>query len=186
MTGSELRAYRKAARLTQKALAQRADIAPSAVKYWERKARINPNRWAVKRIANALGISNRMELLQQYARARGWGVTDWEQLGAQLDAEIEAKMAAWHQRAALRRARRRVVCGAKTRKDTPCRNLSEPGKMRCKFHGGKSTGPQSMEGRAKIAEAQRVRWAKWRAQRPKTLPKAASQQTEVGDDMGDV
>jgi hypothetical protein len=30
---------------------------------------------------------------------------------------------------------------------------------RCKFHGGLSTGPKTAEGQAKIAEAQRKRWA---------------------------
>lgn len=29
---------------------------------------------------------------------------------------------------------------------------------RCKLHGGKSTGPKTAEGRARIAEAQRARW----------------------------
>jgi hypothetical protein len=40
-----------------------------------------------------------------------------------------------------------------------------PGKRRCKFHGGASTGPKTSEGRATISAAQRVRWAKWRAAR---------------------
>jgi hypothetical protein len=31
-----------------------------------------------------------------------------------------------------------------------------------KFHGGLSTGPKTPEGRARIAEAQRKRWAAWR------------------------
>ena len=58
-------------------------------------------------------------------------------------------------------ARRRVPCGARTRKGQPCRLLSEPGRKRCKFHGGMSTGPRTAEGRARIAEAQRRRWAQW-------------------------
>jgi hypothetical protein len=29
---------------------------------------------------------------------------------------------------------------------------------RCKLHGGKSTGPKTAEGRARIAAAQRLRW----------------------------
>lgn len=56
----------------------------------------------------------------------------------------------------------RVVCGAKTRSGTPCRCKSEPGKLRCKFHGGMSTGPQTDEGRQRIAEAQRRRWVTYR------------------------
>ena len=162
MTGAELRAHRKAMRLTLKAFAQRANISCSAVKYWERKAKIDPKCWAVRRMGKALGIGVQLAHLPQYARTGGWGLTEWDRMQAQLDAEVELKMVALRQRAALRAARRRVMCGAKTRKDTACRNKSEPGKKRCKFHGGKSTGPKTCEGRAKIAEAQRARWAKWR------------------------
>jgi hypothetical protein len=63
----------------------------------------------------------------------------------------------------IAQARRRVPCGAKTRKGQPCRNKSEPGRQRCKFHGGRSTGLKTPEGRARIAEAQRRRWDVWRA-----------------------
>lgn len=46
--------------------------------------------------------------------------------------------------------RRRVVCGAKRHRDgEPCRALCEPGKKRCRFHGGRSTGPKTVEGKAK-------------------------------------
>ena len=34
--------------------------------------------------------------------------------------------------------------------------------MRCRFHGGKSTGPKTQAGRAGIAEAQRLRWRGYR------------------------
>lgn len=53
-------------------------------------------------------------------------------------------------------------CGALTRKGTPCRCKPMPGKRRCKFHGGASTGPKTPEGRERIAKAQRRRWARWR------------------------
>lgn len=44
----------------------------------------------------------------------------------------------------------RVICGAKRRRDgQPCEALSVPGKRRCKWHGGASTGPRSDEGRAR-------------------------------------
>ena len=85
---------------------------------------------------------------------------------AQLDAEIELRIAAHLHREALRAARRRVVCGAKTRKGTACRNKSEPGKRRCKFHGGKSTGPKTLAGHERIGQAQRARWAEWRGRQP--------------------
>lgn len=43
---------------------------------------------------------------------------------------------------------RRVVCGARRRRDgQPCEALSVAGKRRCKWHGGCSTGPRSPEGR---------------------------------------
>ena len=44
----------------------------------------------------------------------------------------------------------RVICGAKRRRDgEPCQGLSVPGKVRCKWHGGASTGPRTDEGRAR-------------------------------------
>jgi hypothetical protein len=62
-------------------------------------------------------------------------------------------------------SRLRQRCGAKTRKGLPCRQLSEPGKRRCRFHGGLSTGPKNDEGRQRIAMAQRQRWSEWREQK---------------------
>ena len=47
-------------------------------------------------------------------------------------------------------AAERVPCGAKRHRDgKPCQAKSEPGKRRCRFHGGRSTGPRSPEGRAR-------------------------------------
>jgi hypothetical protein len=44
----------------------------------------------------------------------------------------------------------RVPCGATRRRDgKPCQALSVPGKHRCKWHGGASTGPKTPEGRAR-------------------------------------
>ncbi|OOY26786.1 hypothetical protein BMI90_16410 [Thioclava sp. L04-15] len=68
-------------------------------------------------------------------------------------------MAAALARERAREAKRRVRCGAKTRKGHPCKVLSLPGKRRCKFHGGLSTGPKTPEGIERIREAQRRRWA---------------------------
>lgn len=56
-------------------------------------------------------------------------------------------------------------CGATTRKGTRCMVRPIQGKCRCKFHGGLSTGPKSPEGRARIAEAQRLRWQNLRCRR---------------------
>ena len=47
----------------------------------------------------------------------------------------------------------------------PLPELSEPGRTRCRFHGGRSTGPKTAEDKARIAEAQRLRWARWQAAR---------------------
>jgi len=56
----------------------------------------------------------------------------------------------------------RPRCCAKTRAGAPCIMRVVPGKRRCRFHGGLSTGPRTVEGRARIAEAQ---WRRWRARR---------------------
>ena len=52
----------------------------------------------------------------------------------------------------------RPRCCAKTRAGAPCIMRVVPGKRRCRFHGGMSTGPRTKPGRARIAEAQRRRW----------------------------
>ena len=56
----------------------------------------------------------------------------------------------------------RPRCSAKTRAGVPCIMRVVPGKQRCRFHGGLSTGPRTVEGRARIAEAQRRRWRAFR------------------------
>lgn len=89
-------------------------------------------------------------------RAQGDGLLF---LSPAMQAWAERQLAAFREREAQRAARRRVVCGAKTRKGTPCRNKSEPGRRRCKFHGGRSTGARTPEGIERIREAQRRRWA---------------------------
>ena len=49
------------------------------------------------------------------------------------------------------------LCGAQTRKGTPCQCWAEVGKSRCKRHGGKSTGPKTEAGRDAIRESNRNR-----------------------------
>ena len=58
----------------------------------------------------------------------------------------------------LLKNRNRQICGAKTRKGTPCEMRVEVGKRRCRLHGGLSTGPRTNEGKGRIATAQRLRW----------------------------
>ena len=55
-----------------------------------------------------------------------------------------------------------ALCGARTRKGTPCQRRAY-GNGRCRNHGGLSTGPKTPEGRERIADAQKRRWAHWRA-----------------------
>jgi hypothetical protein len=61
--------------------------------------------------------------------------------------------------------RDRDRCGAKTRMGSPCQAPSVHGRDRCRMHGGLSTGPKTPEGRARIAEAQKERWNRWREER---------------------
>lgn len=70
---------------------------------------------------------------------------------------------------AAERRRRRRRCGAIRGNGKPCpaQGLANG---RCKFHGGRSTGPTTADGRARIAEAQRRRWRDWRAARSSAAP----------------
>ena len=45
-------------------------------------------------------------------------------------------------------------CRAKTRSGSLCQRAASPKNGRCHLHGGKSTGPRTDEGRARIAAAQ--------------------------------
>ena len=66
-------------------------------------------------------------------------------------------------------AAQRVACGARRHRDgKPCQSKSEPGKKRCRFHGGRSTGPRSPEGRARAIA--NLRQYQDRAQADKPTP----------------
>jgi hypothetical protein len=47
-------------------------------------------------------------------------------------------------------------CGAQTRAGTLCQAPALRGKQRCRLHGGHSTGPKTVQGRLRIAQAHRV------------------------------
>ena len=161
MTGADLRAARRAAGLSQIVLAQRAGIGRHAVQYHEARDRLDLRGWAIGRMRKVLGTAALPDQSHQYRAHAGWGDNFTEAERAALGARI----AALAEREAQRATHRSVRCGAKTRKGTACRHKSEPGKLRCKFHGGMSTGARTPEGRARIAEAQRRRWARWREAR---------------------
>lgn len=56
----------------------------------------------------------------------------------------------WLTKSHARDAAKRVTCGARRHRDgQPCKAKSEPGKLRCKWHGGRSTGPRTDEGKAR-------------------------------------
>lgn len=162
MTGRELAELRRAARLSQAELARRAGIGRHAVSYWECKSRVARNAWAVRKIGEFLTFPALAP--RRYGRANG--PSPMELAEARALAAFEARLRERREEAARKR---RVRCGAKTRKGAPCRGLSEPGKRRCRFHGGRSTGPRSPEGRERIASAQRARWARWRAGRASVI-----------------
>jgi hypothetical protein len=58
--------------------------------------------------------------------------------------------------------RSRKLCGARTRSrnGAPCQCKVVPGRTRCRFHGGLSTGPRTPEGKARCAEGVRRHFAR--------------------------
>ncbi len=47
----------------------------------------------------------------------------------------------------------RRSCGARRRRDgKPCQALNEPGRTRCRWHGGRSTGPRTAAGKVRALE----------------------------------
>jgi hypothetical protein len=70
----------------------------------------------------------------------------------------------------------RLSCGAKTRAGHPCRRKGSGKGGRCLLHGGRSTGPRTIEGRERIARAQRDRWEHWRVNNPRVLPELGRKQ----------
>jgi hypothetical protein len=47
-------------------------------------------------------------------------------------------------------------CGARTRAGCPCRAPAIRGKLRCRMHGGRSTGPRTAEGMARLRAARTI------------------------------
>lgn len=156
MTGDELKAARKSRKLSRRRLAELTGLHTDSIRYWEGKAFIDLRGYAPDLILEALGmgeLSRRGVYPSERFLTAGFGnknthtrARDWV-----LDFADKLQVSA-----------RPKTCGARTRKGTPCRARAMPGRKRCKFHGGASTGPRTAEGRERIAEAQRRRWAAWR------------------------
>jgi len=157
LTGNSLKAARRRIGLNQTDFGRSLGLSSSTVSYWECKDTIKISQLgphgALRDICEALRLP---DFPQPNTRGQAWELFERHQ--SSLDRDIERRIAEWEEREAIRASKRRVRCGAKTRKGTPCRNMSEPGRKRCKFHGGMSTGPKTAEGKARIAEAQRKRW----------------------------
>lgn len=137
-SADELQRYRTAAGWSQATLAEKSGVHVQTVKYHERqKGRIGG--WAPQRFREAFENA---------------GITAPKTpcKVAFLSAENSSNLT-------------RPMCGAKTRKGTPCKARPIPGRARCKLHGGCSTGPKTAEGRARIVAAQRARWAAYAAER---------------------
>lgn len=87
----------------------------------------------------------RQEARERAINARG---SRWRtELARRQDAQAE------------RQAQREHRCGAKTRAGHSCQRRGIGAGGRCRNHGGMSTGPRTEEGRRRIADAQRRRWA---------------------------
>lgn len=153
MTGNELKAVRRAKGLSRMELARLAEVHPDTVKYWELKQYITPCGYAPQRLAAALGIS---AITLSDKRSKPGHVGDFSDQYARAN-----RLLLNPQRSGPARKR----CGARTRTGTPCNGKAIPGKLRCKFHGGLSTGPRTIEGRAQISAAQKRRWALVRSKR---------------------
>lgn len=156
LSGQHLKAARRVAGINQTDMGKRIGCSRHAISYWETKAAITSRQvhfGVPKRMCDVLGI----EVLPIYltnTRARGDGVLQADEFSyavkgggaADFSYTVEGGMIQfchairdWQQEAldrecarinakvALRAARYRQPCGAKTRKGKQCRNLSEAG-----------------------------------------------------------
>ena len=172
-SGRQLRAARVLAGLTQAQLAQQAGFHERACRYWEAQGDDPPT-----------STPSSLAIPQQYARVRVMGLRFRTEMPANMefvsvttvvrcprtgracpevtcrDRHCCRKMlerGLSHTGLPLKRIFRPRCC-AKTRAGAPCIMRVVPGKRRCRFHGGLSTGPRTVQGKARIAEAQRRRW----------------------------
>jgi len=135
-TAAELKAWRAAAGWSQRDLARAAGVNVNTVKYHEGQSGIIGG-WAVGRFRTAFDLAKVLP-----PKTPRTGLFLHGDSGATVHGER--------------------LCGAKTRKGGSCRQKTLPGRNRCKFHGGMSTGPKTLKGRQRIAEGQRRRWRQYR------------------------
>jgi hypothetical protein len=109
-----------------------------------------------------------------WARRRGQTdvANDLEQVDVfdEPNARVRARTSWALTRADVQAARDQRLCMAQTRKGYPCVRRVAPGRTRCASHGGASTGPRTLEGRKRIAAAQRARWERFRLERGDGIP----------------
>lgn len=106
------------------------------------------------------GVAEALAKLYEAARAQ----RAWHDYARTLpDADKRKLFRQWWERAEAAQAAGRYVpacppylrgltCGAIKRDGQPCRSTTLCANGRCKFHGGRSTGPRTPEGRAKALE----------------------------------
>jgi hypothetical protein len=181
-TGVMLSAARRHISLTQCEVASAARIHVNSVKRLERAETVT-SWYALGRVARVLldkGAAIPEAWLNWPAaqRAASPPPRSIEEIFAKSDAKAEAEFQRYLNRTGTRacaRARHGVLsagpigqltpvklrCEARTRAGTACRCKALKN-GRCKFHGGMSTGPRTLAGRQRIAEAQRQRWESYR------------------------
>ena len=106
------------------------------------------------------GVANMLALFQRAAEAeRQWAAyaatlpdDDKRQLFRQWWVKAEAAQAAGRHVRSCPPYLSGLTCGAKKKDGARCRSTGLYANGRCKFHGGASTGPRSLEGRARALE----------------------------------
>jgi transcriptional regulator with XRE-family HTH domain len=146
-TGEDLKRERQARKLSRRALAHLCKLHPDTIRYWEKKPKLDIHGYAPRLICAALGIA--------LPKRRRWKPRHSQSFWGFLGRDTRARGGVLHFSAKITRP---ATCGSKTRKGGTCQAKPVPGKRRCRFHGGLSTGPKTPEGKARIAEAQRRRW----------------------------
>lgn len=149
LTAADLREARTLARWSQQDLATRAGVHVQTVKYWEsERPGADRTGTACQMMADAFTAAGFPARIPTFKRGHAASQLPANQTPTKQGKSTAPEIA--HR------------CGAKTRKGSPCQMKPQPGKRRCALHGGLSTGPATDAGKARIAEAQRARWAKHR------------------------